>query len=90
MEKGIEGEEYIINTFGEETKKWNESTKRAHEMREELRIQFELNNSYGELRNQLEEWEEDKKLEEREESNRRANLEQISPKFRKRKKVKFS
>ena len=36
-------------------------------------------NSYGELRNQLEEWGEDKKWKSREESNRRANVERISP-----------
>ena len=34
-------------------------------MREELRIQFEANTSYEELRNQLEEWEEDKKWKEK-------------------------
>ena len=39
--------------------------KKAHEMREELRIQFELNTSYEELGNQLGEWEEDKQWKER-------------------------
>ena len=48
-------------------------------MREELRVQFELRNSYGELRNQLEEWEEDKQWKAREESNRRANAERNLP-----------
>ena len=48
-------------------------------MRENLRVQFELRNSYEELRNQLEEWEEDKKWKAREESNRRANVEQNLP-----------
>ena len=79
MEKGIESEEYVINTFGENTEEWKEATQKAHEMREELRVQFELRNSYGELRNQLEEWEEDKQWKAREESNRRANVERNLP-----------
>ena len=81
MENGIGNEEFIINTFGEETKEWDEATKKADEMREELRIQFELNTSYEELRNQLEEWEGDKKWKAKEESNWRSNLEQILPKI---------
>ena len=48
-------------------------------MSEELRVQFEMKNSYGELRNQLEEWEEDKQWEAREESNRRSNVERNLP-----------
>ena len=48
-------------------------------MREELRAQFELRNSYEELRNQVEEWEEDKKWKAREEMNRRANVERNLP-----------
>ena len=36
-------------------------------------------NSYGELRNQLEEWEEDKQWKAREESNRMANVERNLP-----------
>ena len=79
LEKGIESEEYVINTFGENTEEWKEATQKAHEMREELRVQFELRNSYGELRNQLEEWEEDKQWKAREESNRRANAERDLP-----------
>ena len=79
IRKGVGNEEYIINTLGEETKEWKDAAKKAHEMREELRTQFELKTSYGELRNQLEEWEEDKKWKEREESNRREGLGQILP-----------
>ena len=79
MEKGIEGEEYIINTYNEDTKGWKEAQKKANDMREELRVQFELRNSYGELRNQLEEWEEDKQWKAKEEMNRRANVERNSP-----------
>ena len=48
-------------------------------MREELRVQFELRNSYGELRNQLEEWEEDKQWKAKEEMNRRADVERNLP-----------
>ena len=59
----------------EEYRKWEEAIQKAHEMREELRVQFELRNSYGELRNQLEEWGgEDKQWKAREVSNRRANV----------------
>ena len=79
MEKGIEGEEYIINTYNEDTKGWKEAQQKANDMREELRVQFELRNSYGELRNQLEEWEEDKQWKAKEEMNRRANVERNSP-----------
>ena len=79
MEKGVEGEEYIINTYNEDTKEWEEATQKAHDMREELRVQFELRNSYEELRNQLEEWEEDKQWKAREEINRRANVAQNLP-----------
>ena len=42
-------------------------------------MQFELKNSYEELRTQLEEWEEDKQWKAREESNRRANVERNLP-----------
>ena len=76
--KGL-GMKNIRNTFGGDTEEWKEATKKAHEMSEELRVQFELKNSYGELRNQLEEWEEDKQWKAREESNRRANLERNLP-----------
>ena len=38
--KGIENEEYVINTFGENTEAWKEATQKAHEMRGELRVQF--------------------------------------------------
>ena len=77
--KGIGNEEYIIRIFGENTEEWKEATKKAYEMREDLRVQFELKNSYGELRNQLEEWEEDRQWKAKEESNRRANVEQNLP-----------
>ena len=79
MEKGIGSEEYVINTIGENTEEWKEATQKAHEMREELRVQFELRNSYGELRNQLGEWEEDKQRKAREERNRRPNVERNLP-----------
>ena len=75
MEKGIEDKEYVINTFGEDTEEWKEATQKAHDLRENLRVQFEMKNSYGELRTQLEEWEEDKQWKAREESNRRMNAE---------------
>ena len=78
-EKGIGSEEYIINTLGGNTEEWKEATQKAHEMREELRVQFELGNSYGELRNQLEEWEEDRQWKAREGSNRRMNAERNLP-----------
>ena len=52
---------------------------KAHEMREELRMQFELRNSPGAIRNQLGEWEEDKQWEAREESNRMANADRNLP-----------
>ena len=82
MEKGIGNEEYIINTIGEITEEWKEATQKAHDMREELRVPFGLKNSYGELRNQLGEWEEDKQWKAREESNRRSNAErEIYPQF---------
>ena len=77
--KGIEGGEYIIDTTGGDTEEWKEETQKAHDMREELSVQFELRNSYEELRNQLEEWEEDKQWKAREESNRRANVERNLP-----------
>ena len=48
-------------------------------MREDLRVQFELKNSYEELRNQLEKWEEDKQWKAREESNRMANVDRNLP-----------
>ena len=57
--------EYIINTFGGTTEEWKEAKQKAHDMRGELRVQFELRNSYEALRNQLEEWEEDKQWEAR-------------------------
>ena len=79
LEKGIENEEYVIETFGEDTEEWKEATQKAHDLRENLRVQFELKNSYGELRTQLEEWEEDKQWKAREESNRRANVERNLP-----------
>ena len=78
-EKGIEDEEYVIDTFGENTEEWKEATQKAHDLRENLRVQFELKNSYGELRTQLEEWEEDKQWKAREESNRRTNVERNLP-----------
>ena len=77
--KGIENEEYVINTFGGNTEEWKEATQKAQDMREDLRVQFELKNSYGGLRNQLEEWEEDKQWKAREERNRRANVERNLP-----------
>ena len=79
LEKGIENEEYVIGTFGEDTEEWKEATQKAHDLRENLRVQFELKNSYEELRTQLEEWEEDKQWKAREESNRRANVERNLP-----------
>ena len=79
LEKGIGDEEYVINTFGGNTEEWKEATQKAHDMREDLRVQFELKNSYGELRTQLEEWEEDKQWKAREESNRRTNVERNLP-----------
>ena len=63
----------------ENTEEWKEATQKAHDMREELRVQFELKNSYGKLRNQLEEREEDKQWGERVESNRRTNVERNLP-----------
>ena len=56
-----------------DTEEWKEAAQKAHDMREDLRAQFELKNSYGELRNRLEEWGEDKQWKAREESNRRSN-----------------
>ena len=79
LEKGIEDEKYVIDTFGENTEEWKEATQKAHDMREDLRVQFELKNSYGELRNQLEEWEEDKQWKAREESKRREDVERNLP-----------
>jgi hypothetical protein len=79
LEKGIENEKYVIETFGEDTEEWKEATQKAHDLRENLRVQFELKNSYEELRTQLEEWEEDKQWKAREESNRRATVERNLP-----------
>ena len=79
LEEGIGNEEYKIKTFGGNTAEWKEAPKKAHDMREELKMQFELGNSYGELRNQLEEWKEDKQWKAREESNRRSNVDRNLP-----------
>ena len=75
----MKGGEYIISTYGEDTKEWKEATQKAHGMREELRVQFELGNSYEELRNQLEDWGEDKQWKAKEEMNRRADVERNLP-----------
>ena len=48
-------------------------------MREDLMVQFELKNSYEELRNQLGEWEEDKQWKAREEINRRSDVDRNLP-----------
>ena len=79
LEKGIGDKEYVINTLVENTEEWKEATQKAHDLRENLRVQFELKNSYEELRNQPEEWEEDKQWKARGESIRRANLERVLP-----------
>ena len=74
LEKKIEDQENLKRSFKENTEEWNEANKEAVNIREELRVQFELRNSYEELRNRLENWEEDKQWKAQEEMKRREEV----------------
>ena len=39
-EKGIEGEEYRMNTYNKDTEEWKEARRKANDTRGELRVQF--------------------------------------------------
>ena len=66
-------------SFKENTKEWIEADKEAVNIREELRAQFELRNSYEDLRERLGEWGEDKQWEAQEEMKRRGEVERECP-----------
>ena len=60
LRKEIEGGEYIISTFGENTEAWQEAKLNLGEMREELSKQIELSFGFEGLGAILGNFEEDK------------------------------
>ena len=56
----IEGDEYTISTYGEDTDEWKEANAKLEEKKRELSRQSELSLRFGELGEKLNNFEEDK------------------------------
>ena len=60
LQKEIEGGEYTISTYGEDTEEWEEANRNLEEKKQELSRQIELSLWLGGLREILNNFEEDK------------------------------
>ena len=61
LRREIEDKEWLMETYGEETEEYKEARMSWEERKKELDKQIELNEGYGELRRNLEVFEEMKR-----------------------------
>ena len=71
LQKEIEGGEYNISTYGEDTEEWKEANAKLEENQKELSRQIELSLGFGELGGKANNFEEDKIWKENGETRRK-------------------